>query len=225
MRFRFRLLCWSSLFGGCMALTGCANSNNNYSQYYQLVRQSLAYPFSNGSVSRERAAAVPYASIGYRVNGGQQSLLVLATDTNGELLWTSASHVVLVTRDGRLIRTVGLPQNIASVMPTLSAAMIPPGQVLKSAFTSVRSADFPEEGRYSVPIKCKTVSRGRATISILGKALSTVRADEICESSLLGWSFRDSYWVDAQTGFVWRSIQHLTPKGETVEIEVLRPPG
>jgi hypothetical protein len=133
--------------------------------------------------------------------------------------------VVLVTRDGRLVRTVGLPDNIASVTPSLTGALIPPSQVLKSAFTSIRSADLPDEHRYSVAISCKTVSMGHATITILGKAMDTVRADEACESSALGWTFRDSYWVDPQSGFVWRSIQHLTPKGETLETEVLRPPG
>jgi hypothetical protein len=132
--------------------------------------------------------------------------------------------VVLVTRDGRLTRTVGLPDNVASVTPSLGVAITSPGQVLKSAFTSIRSADFPDEGRYSVSISCKTVSTGRVAITILGKALDTVRADETCESSALGWSFRDSYWVDAQSGFVWRSFQHMTPKGETLETEVLRPP-
>jgi hypothetical protein len=111
------------------------------------------------------------------------------------------------------------------VTPTLNTAMTPPGQVLKSAFTSLRSADFPDQGRYSVSISCKTVSMGRVAITILGKALDTVRADEVCQNSALHWSFRNSYWVDAQSGFVWRSIQHLTPKGETVETEVLRPPG
>ena len=225
MNFRPRLPGLAGLLAACLALAGCANTNNNYSQYFQLIRQSLAHPFASDAVPREQAAAVPYASIGYRLNGDRENLLVLATDTNGELLWTSASHVVLVTRDGRLLRTVGLPNNIASVAPMLSGALPSPAQVLKSAFTSLRSADFPDEGRYSVPISCKTINRGRATITILGKALSTVRADESCESRSLGWSFRDSYWVDAQTGFVWRSIQHLTPKGETVEIEVLRPPG
>ena len=225
MIFRFRLLTCTGLFAGCVALAGCTNANSNYIQYFQLIRQSFSQPFNNGAVPREQAASIPYASMGYRLNGARQNLLVLATDTNGDLLWTSANHVVLVTRDGRLVRTVGLPRNIASVTPTLNAAMTPPSQVLKSAFTSVRSADFPDDGHYSVPIQCKTISRGRATITILGKALSTVRADEICESSSLGWSFRDSYWVDAQSGFVWRSIQHLTPKGDTVETEVLRPPG
>jgi hypothetical protein len=208
-----------------LLLGGCSTQNNNYNQYFQLIRESFSSGFGGGSVPRSVAAGIPYATLGYRLNGGRENLLVLATDTNGDLLWTAASHVVLVTHDGRLIRTVGLPDNIASVIPSLSAALTPPGQVRKSAFTGIRSADFPDEGRYSVSIRCKTVSRGRAVIKILGKALDTVRADEACENDAMGWSFRDSYWVDTQSGFVWRSIQHLTPKGETIEIEVLRPPG
>jgi len=222
---RLRSFAGPGLFAGCLALAGCSTQNNDYGQYFQLMRQSIASAFSNGAIPREQAAAVPYATIGYRLNGQRENLLILATDTNGEELWTGSSHVVLVTRDGRLVRTVGLPDNIASVTPSLSTAMTPPGQVLKSAFTSIRSADLPDESRYSVPINCKTINMGRVAITILGKALDTVRADEVCESSALGWSFRDSYWVDAQSGFVWRSIQHLTPKGETVETEVLRPPG
>ncbi len=216
---------WAGVLAGCLALAGCSTANNDYGQYFQLMRQSIASAFSNGAIPRAQAAEVPYATIGYRLNGQRENLLILATDTNGEELWTGSSHVVLVTRDGRLVRTVGLPDDIAAVMPSLSTTTLSPGQVLKSAFTSIRSADFPDEKRYSVSISCKTVSMGRAAITILGKALDTVRADEACESSALGWSFRDSFWVDTQSGFVWRSIQHITPKGDTVETEVLRPPG
>ena len=225
MKFGFRSPGWAGVLAGFLTLAGCSTQNNDYSQYFQLMGSSFSGAFGSRAITRAQAAAIPYATIGYRLNGGEENLLVLATDTNGERLWTASSHVVLVTRDGRLIRTVGLPDNIASVTPSLSTAMASPGQVLKSAFTSIRSADFPDEGRYSVSISCKTVSTGRVAITILGKALDTVRADETCESSALGWSFRDSYWVDAQSGFVWRSIQHLTPKGATVETEVLRPPG
>ncbi len=212
----------AGLLAGCLALAGCGSGGDNaYAQYFGLVRGAFANTFSNGAIQRDQAAAIPYASIGYRVNDGRQNLLILATDTGGDLLWTSASHVVLVTRDGRVVRTVGLPDNIASVMPSLSAAMTPPAQALKSAFTSIHSADFPDEGRYSVSISCRTVKRGREAITILGKALDTVRAEESCDSG--NWSFQNNYWLDAQTGFVWRSVQHLTPKGEMVEIEVLRP--
>ena len=225
MNFEFRSTSWLALVASCLALAGCSTQNNDYSQYFQMIRQAFSSPFSNGAIPRQEAAAVPYATIGYRLNGGRENLLILATNTNGELLWTGPSHVVLVTSDGRLIRTVGLPDNIASVTPSLSRALTPPDQVLKSAFTGMRSADFPDERNYSISISCKTVSMGRAAITILGKALDTVRADEACENSALGWTFRDSYWVDTQSGFVWRSIQHLTPKGETLETEVLRPPG
>jgi hypothetical protein len=225
VNFGFRSFAASGLFTASLAIAGCSTQSNEYSQYLQLIRQSIAVSFSDGAITRAQAAAIPYATIGYRLNGERENLLILATDTNGEELWTGSSHVVLVTRDGRLVRTVGLPDNIASVTPSLSLTLIAPGQALKNAFTSNRSADLPEEGRYSVSISCKTISMGRAAIVILGKSLDTVRADEACVSSALGWSFRDSYWVDAQNGFVWRSIQHLTPKGEKIETEVLRPPG
>jgi len=33
--------------------------------------------------------------------------LILGTDSGGDLLWTSPSHAVIVTRDGRIIRTLG----------------------------------------------------------------------------------------------------------------------
>ena len=81
MSFRFRLLHRAGLFAGCLALAGCTNANNNYTQYFQLMRQSFSQSFSNGAVPREQAAAIPYASIGYRLNGEREQLLVLATDT------------------------------------------------------------------------------------------------------------------------------------------------
>jgi len=170
VKFGFRPTGWVGLLAGCLALAGCSTQNNDYGQYYQLMRQSIAATFSNGAVTRQDAAKIPYATIGYRVNGGRENMLILATDTNGDRLWTAPSHLVLVTRDGRLIRTVGLADNLASVTPSLSTATSPPGQVLKNAFTSIRSADFPDEGRYSVSITCKTVSMGRVAIIILGKA-------------------------------------------------------
>ena len=68
----------------------------------------MAASFGNGRVTRDQAAAIPYASMGYRLDDGIRALLVLATDANGEQLWTSAAHVVIVTRDGRIVRTVGL---------------------------------------------------------------------------------------------------------------------
>jgi len=212
--------------GFILLLTGCAsgNDNNIWGEYFQILKQGAASTFSHRAVTREQAAAIPYATMGYRLNGGPEMMIVLATDTNGDLLWTSAARIVLLTRDGRIIRTVGLPHDISGVMPMMGNSLPAPAAVLKGAFTSIRTVDFPDAGNYSVPITCEMMmARGGETISILGQPIPTRRADESCKSS--GWSFKDSFWLDPSSGFVWRSLQHLTPKGDTIETEILRPPG
>ena len=107
MKFGFRPTGWVGLFAGCLALAGCSTQNTDYAQYYQLMRQSIAGTFNNGAITRQDAAKIPYATIGYRLDGGRENLLILATDTNGERLWTAPSHLVLVTRDGRLVAKDG----------------------------------------------------------------------------------------------------------------------
>ena len=217
---------WAALAAGSvMLLSGCGSADNNnvWGEYLQILKDSATGTFGDRAVTREQAAAVPYATMGYRLNGGQEMMIVLATDTNGDLLWTSAAHIVLLTHQGRVIRTVGLPHNISGVMPIMGDHLPAPASVLQAAFTSTRTVDFPDTGTYSVPISCKMMTAGRETISILGQSIATVRADESCKSD--GWSFRDSYWLDPASGFVWRSLQHLTPKGDTIETEILRPPG
>ena len=219
---------WAFLAAGsALLLTSCASgeSASVWSDYFQMMKTSMAGGFGKQAVTRDQAGAVPYASMGWRLNGGPQSLIVLATDTNGDLLWTSAAHIVLLTHDGRIMRTVGLPHDVSGVMPAMGNSLPAPAAVLKGAFTSIRSVDFPDLGTYSVPISCKMVAVRRETISILGQPLTTVRADESCKSGTVGWSFTDSYWLNPESGFVWRSLQHLTPKGDTIETEILRPPG
>ena len=209
-----------------LLLTGCASGRDEgiWGQYYEILKQSVAGTLSSHTVTRDQAAAIPYASLGYRLNNGPQMLLVLAIDTSGDLLWTSGSHIVLLTHDGRILRTVGLPHDFSGFAPAMGNSLPAPAAVLKGAFTSIRTVDFPGLGNYSVPIVCKMMTAGRETITILGQAINTVRADESCKSSTLRWSFRDSYWLDPSSGFVWRSLQHLTPKDDTMEIEILRPP-
>ena len=95
---------------GLLLVSGCnSTGTSDYTLYYQAMRQSLSHVFGGDThVGKDKAAAISYASIGYRVNGGPEQLLVLATDSGGEQLWTSAAHVVIVTRGGRIVRTVGL---------------------------------------------------------------------------------------------------------------------
>jgi len=202
-----------------LLLTGCG-TQSPWQEYFQVVRQSLG----GGAlkVTLEQAGSIPYASLGYRIDNSPQAMLVLATDANGDLLWTARSRVVLVTRDGRVLRSVGLPQDRATT--TFQQGATPPGAARSGAFRSSRIIDLPDIGAYSVTLNCTTASRGRQMVNILGTALATVRVEETCQSENPRWSFTDVYWVAPDSGFVWRSQQHLHPKGGVLDIEILRPP-
>lgn len=204
---------------------GIDNGNSNYNQFYQIVGQSVKTMFGNVRITREQAAAIPYASMGYRLNGGNQGLVVLATDTGSELLWTAATHIVFVTRDGRIIRTVGLDHDLTGLTQGSAATPPSPAAARKAPFTTTRLEDFKDIGLYGVTVTCRAAVKARQTIRILGQAIATTRVDESCESRVPSWSFVDSYWVDNESGLVWRSVQHIHPKGGEVETEILRPPG
>jgi len=218
------------LAGGTLSLlvASCSSStsgNTNYTQFYQLMRESLSASFGKIRVTRDQAASVAYASMGYSLDGGNQAMLVLATDSGGELLWTSSAHVVIVTRQGRIVRTLGLAHDLSGLTTRNNTPPPPLTAAIQAPFTSTRLQDFPELGLYGVQVSCRAFPVGRQNINILGQSVSTVRVDESCRSSRPEWAFTDNFWVDGDSGLVWRSRQHVHPNGGTVETEIFRPPG
>lgn len=207
-------------------LAACSSSGTStYAQYYQVLQESVAASFGDGRITKERAAAIPYASMGYRLNHGNEMLVVLATDANGEQLWTSAAHTVIVTRGGRITRTVGLEHDIAGLTPKVGERMPEMADALKGKLTYARLQDFPSLSAYGVTLTCTMSYRGAQTVVILGRGIATARIDEACRSANPQWSFTNIYWIDPDTGLSWRSRQHIGPQGDMIETEILRPPG
>jgi hypothetical protein len=172
----------------------------------------------DAAVGLNEAAAIPYATLGVRVDGGREQLLVLATDASGERMWTAGTAVAITMRHGRIIRTAGFGTDLTGY-----DGQDGPNDWLH-ARTLSWTADFADLGRYSVPVICNSQPAGRDPIAILGKQFDTVRVDLNCRADLLDWSFTNSYWVSAQTGRVWRSVEQFHPKGPVLETELLRPP-
>jgi len=210
------------LAGACSASN---TGNTNYAQFYQVLRQSYSASFGKVRVTRQQAAAIAYASMGYAQNDGNQSLLVLGTDSGGEMLWTSAAHVVIVTREGRIVRTLGLGHDLTGMTTRDERPLPAPAAAVHGPFTTTRLEDFPDRNLYGVLVSCRARLAGRQSIKILGQAIPVSRVDETCTSSRPDWTFTDNFWVDGDNGLVWRSRQHIHPEGGTVETEIFRPPG
>jgi hypothetical protein len=171
------------------------------------------------AVTLEEAASVPYASIGVRLGGSSEMMLILATDSGGRQLWTSSARIAITTDNGRIVRTAGFGYDLGGYESRKA--------ITKDGEKTIRwQGDFPDLGLYSIPIVCRERARGDETIVILGKDIHTRRVDESCvaESGQLSWSFRNSYWLDPASGLVWRSVQHTHPRLDAITLEILRPP-
>jgi len=206
-------------------LAGCSSTGtSDYSEFYRALRQSVAASFGNGRVTKEQAAAIPNASMGYRLNGASEQLVVLATDANGEQLWTSKARTVIVTRGGRITRTVGLPHDKTGMSPK-TGELPAVAAALNASVTYTRLEDFPDIPAYGVALTCTLSKKGVETVVILGRGIPTIRIDETCRTADQKWSFTDRFWLDPDGTMAWRSLQHLAPEGTVIETEILRPPG
>lgn len=216
---------WIAGGGALLLLAGCNSSGqSDYSQYWEMMKQSVSGTFGKSSITLQQAGSIPYASMGWRLNGGPQNIIVLASDNGGEQMWTSAARIVLVTKHGRIKRSVGLPHDIAALVPRTNEDFRSPSISAQTPYTQQYTADFPDAGIYGAQIVCKSASKGARAITILEQRIATIRIEEQCRSASLRWSFTNVYWADPKTGFVWRSRQTIHPAGDTLETEIFRPP-
>jgi hypothetical protein len=200
----------------------CACSSDQNSQWgtvYTMFSQSFGLGASG--VTREQAAAIPFATLGVSVDNGPEGILVLGTSASGTQLWTAASHIVLLMQNGRILRTAGLGHDRTDMRLIKGDNGPPP---LQGSSETVWSEDFGDLHLFSVTVDCRTTARGPETIVVLGSHIATIRVDEDCRSEQLDWSFTNTYWIAPQTGLVWRSVQYVSPKLGPLDTEILRAP-
>jgi len=196
---------------------GCASGSNDAMHIGSLLFQSITGHAA--MITREQAAAIPYASIGVQLGSSAQGLAVLGKGVGDDRYWYSGNSILFVTRAGRVTRTVGLPYDLSHADARSGGAPTAPG----TASHFVMTLDFPDLGAFNVVANCADSDEGPATISILSANIETRHHIERCEAPELDWSFENEFWLDAKTGYVWQSIQNIHPRSSLLTVTVFRP--
>ncbi len=202
-----------------LGLTACSSDqSNDYGQVFTIFTH--IFGGEGDRVTYQQAAGIPFATIGIRVGDSTEGILVLGSSNGDQQLFTAASHIVLVMRHGRVVRTAGLDYN-------LSEMRLVRGSV-SGTFPSAETAweaDLPEQHLYSVPVICRAYSGGPDTYNNFNSAVPVIKVIDQCRSDQIDWTFTNTYWIAPQTGLMWHSIQNISPKLDPLEIRILRPPG
>jgi hypothetical protein len=182
-----------------------------------------AVGFPDAPVTRAQVDALPYASVFARIGKGPRSLLVLAEADPPELRWLSADNAMLVTRSGRIVKTAGLPDDLSGTRFPRGGDMVgrPAGELTGGLQT--RLIDLKSRFQYGTPVSSYFTIDGHEQISILEQSHETLRVSEQNHCPQLDWKFNNTWWIDPATGFVWKSLQWLTPDMPVFEMAVLKP--
>jgi hypothetical protein len=204
-----------SLFA-CEDVGSVSGTNTDIGKIGVLLFHDIAGIGSSSSVPRERAAGIPYASLGVRLGGSDESMFVLATKSGDDLTWLGGKSFAITTRHGRVVRTAGFYYN---------ASGIHPAEGVKQDLTQPSVDylyDFAEQSRYGIPVKCTRRNLGPERIVIISVAHDTTHVAEDCSASGTDWTFQNEFWHDS-SGYVWKSRQFVEPRLDPLTLEVLRP--
>jgi hypothetical protein len=203
---------------GLLLLTGCAGDSDVARVASLLYNSVTAAPMK---VARERAAEIPYASVGIQLGSSDQVLFVLGETVAGELHWFAGEQSSVATRSGRVVRTVGLPYDLGGfrASPANAADSAPASAAAQNEFLM----DFPDLGVFGANARCASRVIGDEEIEILGARILTHHVAERCTVQALRWNFENDFWYDRATGYVWRSRQYIHPKSRPLTLEILRP--
>ena len=82
----------------------------------QETLSGLIFGYQGQEISKELVESIPYASLKMRIGKGSNGLLILESLQDKETTWVSADQVVIVLEEGRIIRTLGLNNNLTKVI-------------------------------------------------------------------------------------------------------------
>jgi hypothetical protein len=206
-----------------LALGAC----ENLSELSDVQKVADFAVYGNPDVEIDRAAVEqqPWAMIRARMGLSGRVVMVLGRYDGADLHWISADYVALATRHGRIVKTAGLAESLVNTIHSDPDPVVNPAHDWKAPVKTRRVIDIEPGDHYGLTVVGTVERIAVEEIEILEFRYMTNLLRERAYVAELDWDFENYFWVDAKTGFVWKSIQHVTPSMPPVEIEILKPAG
>ncbi|QJD58687.1 YjbF family lipoprotein [Pseudomonas sp. gcc21] len=188
-----------------LLMSGCTSVA---SSSYETLRLAISGPES--IITADYVNSLDRPALSARLKQSE-ALLVLAARNDGVAEWHGRSQA-LVTQNGRLIQTAGLPDEADIIAPLAVAdPFLQDLRALPEDVEVTRLVDFP--GRYltSVPQHARYRKGPVETLEIMGEQRALQRMDEIIRMPSISFRATNHYWFDPDTGNVLVSAQHLAP--------------
>lgn len=203
----------------CCLVAACNQSQQGIGETFKLA--ILGTP--DVQLTPEQVHDIPYASIYAQVNGGSQIFLVLAYAENGNLKWVTQDKAMLVTRNGRLVKTLGLPDNLLEVTNLDSDPLIHAQRIVDGTqWTRIQSWTEGKQLR-TATLSSRFSLAGVETVTILDAPHAYRVLDEDVSVAQMNTHYRNRFWIEPDTGVVRKAEQYIGPGYFPIETTTLTP--
>lgn len=203
----------------CLLLQACSQSQKGMGE---TVRLAL-FGADDIQMTNEQINTLPYASMYLRINGGQQIFVVLGYNENGQQKWITRDQAMLVTEHGRLVKTLGLPDNLDEVS-NLRHDPLGDARHLSEGVSWNHSLSWTENGKTRADTAVSRFTRGQDEIlQLAGQPVACRVWHEEVSLSENNLSWRNTFWVDIRSGQIRQSLQKLGADSPSIEATILKP--
>ena len=178
----------------------------------------LALFGNNNEIDANLIANIPYASMLVKIGKGPTALMILEGINGDEYTWVSADGVFLVLKEGKIVKTEGLPNNLFSRFD-------PPFKwdqdIYEQTFTSYLS--FRDPRLDNLKVNSTYNENGNFDVELVFSNKKLQLIEEQIESEAIAWSQTNQYWID-KNNFVWKSTQYISPRLPPIYYRVAKKP-
>ena len=186
---------------------------------------------NDAALTQQEVLAIPYASSFVRINGGAKLFMVLAfaepNPVTGimQLKWLSSDKAMIVTENGRIIKTLGLPQsNLAAIHPISNSTATDFSSIIKQQTTWSAQYNWVsgEQYLFGYHAEITPILRKKSRLKNTVWEKEVTEIIEVVSIPSLNYSYNNQYWVDKHSNVV-KSHQYLGPNMGEIEMTFLKP--
>ena len=225
-RIKLRLAVTLSLV---LQLGACTSGDNTlFERIGSLARHSIsgssAAPADPApAMTRAELDRIPYATAAFSKAGGARVILVPVVDNGGYLNYRDPGGDSVIMFGGAISGSESLGFDLQAVQhhPRDPIAHQMPLADWPGRLSRVYEFLQRDLGRYVIALDCVYEPAVPEKIEIFELIFDLMRVNEVCTNAER--QVINSYWVDVETGFIWKSEQWVGPQVGHVTVEIIRP--
>lgn len=214
-----KLFVASFLFINLVSCSSSSYISSSYVSAFDLIKNQFSE--DKTIFTRDQINKIPYASAILSFEGASQSLVILESSVENKNQWISSDFIKFTENDGRIIRTIGLPNDLYSIQrPKLDFNFL----ISKGEFKYIAYYSFRNTALNNLKVEIRSEVVGIEQVSIFGLEKDLILIEEHLYSSSVNWQATNKFWIDPESYYVWKSKQALTPRLPYLSFSVTKKP-